>query len=129
MAVQTIEEMETELAQSGVKGMKWGVRKSGKERSEKQMNRLNNRADKGDAIISKVGGSARDAGAHIAKRRVITGLALTTGGMLAAKALKDKPAIARGATMLADYANAGLAIRDARDLNRVFTADKRARTS
>lgn len=129
MEAQTIEEMESELAHFGVKGMKWGVKRNGDARSEKQLTRMNNRADKGDALINKAKGNSTKAIGKVAGRRLAVAAASVVVNKAAAVAFKDKPGIAKGIQAVSNWTNAGMAVKDIVDVNRVVTADRRRETS
>lgn len=121
----TIEEMESELAHHGVKGMKWGVNRKGEANSEKKQTRLDNRADKGDAILSKSNGNGTKAIGKIAGRRLAVAAASVVVNKAASQVFKNKPAVAKGIQLVSNYANAGMAVKDIVDVNRVVTSERR----
>lgn len=129
MPATTLQEMESELAHFGVKGMKWGVKRSGEARSDKQLQRMNDRADRGDGLINKSKGNSTKAIGKIAGRRIAVAAASVVVNKTAAVVFKDKPAIAKGIQAVSNWSNAGMAVKDIVDVNRVVTADRRRETS
>lgn len=113
------------LAHYGKKGMKWGHHKSGEVRSEKQLARMNRRADKGDKLLAKSGGSAKSAALKIVGRRVAIGLGTSMAQMALTALPENATAIKYGASAALNLLNQGMFVKDVVDTTRLVSATRR----
>lgn len=116
------------LAHYGVKGMRWGQTRGGKEVSAGYQKLANKGADKGDKLRAKAGGTGKAYG-RIAARRVAVAAVTLYGPKVVSSIAKNNPSVRVGARVAAQIVNNGMFIKDAVDANNVRLSRKREKTS
>ena len=108
-----------ELEHYGVKGMKWGVR-----RSANKASRTERRIAQGNRRLESSGGSAGKAYAKVAVGNHIKSVLIGSAGILATQALGNTPQVKSGVKFVTDMAAIGVLAQDVNTATKIYQAKK-----
>ena len=106
-----------ELEHYGVKGMKWGVR-----RSAKKAARTERRIAEGNRLLEKSGGSAGKAYAKTAIKNLVKSAIIGTTGQVVTVALGNTPEARYGMKFVSDMAAIGVLAQDVNTATKIYQA-------
>ena len=106
-----------ELEHYGVKGMKWGVR-----RSANKASRTERRIAQGNRLLESSGGSAGKAYANVAVGNLIKSMLIGSAWTLATLALGNTPQVKSGVKFVTDMAAIGVLAQDVNTATKIYQA-------
>ena len=110
-----------ELEHYGVKGMKWGVRRSANKASRTEL-----RIAQGNRRLESSGGSAGKAYARVAVDNLVKSVLIGSAGRIVTLALGNNPKVRDGMKFVTDMAALGVLAQDVNTATKIYQA-KQAR--
>ena len=108
-----------ELEHYGVKGMKWGSRRSANKASRTEL-----RIAQGNRRLESSGGSAGKAYAKVAVGSFVKSIAIGSVGLIATRALGNTPQVRNGVKFVTNLAGLGVLAQDINTATKIHQAKK-----